>query len=322
MGLEMIAFERNFAAPYDRLVPVAPGIRRLLARNPGPFTFKGTGVYVLGQGSVAVIDPGPDDPAHLRALRQALAGETVTHILVTHTHRDHSPAARALKAWTGAPIYGYGPHASAGHAPGIAVEEGGDREFVPDIVLRDGDRIEGRDFAIACVHTPGHLSNHPCFALSEEKALFTGDHIMGWSTTAIAPPDGNMGDYLASLRKLLPRDDLVYWPTHGGPIREPQSFAASCLAHRLEREAQILAGLKAGVVTIPALVERIYAGLDANLKPAAGLTVLAHLLQMVKEGRVTCDGVPAFEARFETGRTGYVTGGNIKPPRGGMGTRT
>lgn len=294
----MIPFERNFEAPYERLVSVSPRIRRLLANNPSPFTFKGTSVAVIGEGRVAVIDPGPDDPAHLALLRAALLSETVTHILVTHTHRDHSPAARALKEWTGAPTYGFGPHGSGRCEHGIAVEEGGDTDFIPDIAVRDGDAIEGAGFTIECVYTPGHTSNHMCYALKEEKALFTGDHVMGWSTTAIAPPDGNMADYLASLRKLLARDDSIYWPTHGGAIRDPQGFVAAYLAHRLEREAQILAALRDGVSSIPGMVDRIYAGLDARLKPAAGLSVLAHLLQMTKDGRVASAGAPSLAVRY------------------------
>jgi len=249
-------------------------------------------------GRVAVIDPGPDDPEHLAHLRDALAGETVSHILITHTHRDHSPAARALKQWTGAPTYGFGPHGAGkpehGIEQGIVVEEGGDTVFVPDIRVRDGDVIEGDGFTLECVHTPGHTSNHMCYALREEKALFTGDHVMGWSTTVVAPPDGDMGDYLASLKKLLAREDRVYWPAHGGAVRNPKDFVAAYLAHRMEREAQILAALKDGLGRIPDMVNRIYVGLDPRLIPAAGLSVLAHLLELMKQGRVTASGLPAF----------------------------
>ena len=293
-----LVFERNFEAPYDRLVPVAPGIRRLLARNPGPFTFKGTGVLVLGKGNVTVIDPGPDDPGHLGALRAALEGETVTHILITHTHRDHSPAAHALKEWTGAKTYGFGPHGSGRNESGIAVEEGGDRDFVPDVTLRDGDVVECNGSNLECVYTPGHVSNHLCYALIEEKALFSGDHVMGWSTTVVAPPDGDMGDYLASLRKLLARGDSVYWPTHGGPIRDPKRVVVSYLEHRLERDEQILACLKDGVTIIPEMVARIYAGLDPRLTQAAALTLLAHLIALVREGRVIAEGAPKLHAAY------------------------
>jgi glyoxylase-like metal-dependent hydrolase (beta-lactamase superfamily II) len=293
-----IPFDLSFDAPYEQPAAVAPRIRRLLARNPSPFTFKGTGVTIIGQGKVAVIDPGPDDPEHLMALRAALAGETVTHILVTHTHRDHSPAARALKEWTGAKTFGFGPHPRGQDENGAIVEEGGDRSFIPDVRVRDGDIIEGADLTIECVHTPGHLPNHVCYALREEQALFTGDHVMGWSTSVVAPPDGDMGDYLASLQKLLPRDDAVYWPTHGGPIRDTKSFVAAYIAHRQEREAQILAALRDGVTVIPDMVRRIYRGLDPRLTAAASLSVLAHLIHLVKQGRASSDGAPSLAARF------------------------
>jgi len=292
-----IPFERDFTAPYDSVVSVAPRIRRLLAHNPGPFTFKGTGVTIIGQGHVAVIDPGPDDPHHLGVLRDAL--KNVTHILVTHTHRDHSPAARALSEWTGAAIYGFGPHGSGKAEEGIVIEEGGDMGFRPDVVVRDGDVIKARDFSLACVHTPGHTSNHVCYALLEEKALFSGDHVMGWSTTVVAPPDGDMAQYLSSLKKLLDRDDAVYWPTHGGPIRDPKSFVKAYLEHRYEREAQIIASLRDGVWSIPEMVARIYVGLDPALRPAASLSVFAHLLQLTKDGRAVVRGEPTLAARYQ-----------------------
>ena len=294
-----IAFERDFAAPYDTVVIVAPRIRRLFAHNPSPFTFKGTGVTIVGQGHVAVIDPGPDDPQHLTALRNALRNETVTHILVTHTHRDHSPASRALKEWTGAEIYGFGPHGSGKAEEGIVIEEGGDMEFRPDVVVRDGDMIRARDFSIECVHTPGHTSNHICYALKEEKALFSGDHVMGWSTTVVAPPDGDMAHYLDSLKKLLARDDAIYWPTHGSPIRDPKPIVKAYIEHRHEREAQILASLRDGLSAIPEIVARIYVGLDPSLRGAAALSVFAHLLQMTKDGRVIARGEPRLGARFQ-----------------------
>jgi glyoxylase-like metal-dependent hydrolase (beta-lactamase superfamily II) len=222
----------------------------------------------------------------------------VTHILVTHTHRDHSPAARALKQWTGAPTYGFGPHGAGKTAEAIVVEEGGDTDFVPDIALRDGDVIEGAGFTIECVHTPGHTSNHMCYALREEKALFPGDTVMAWSTTVVAPPDGDMGDYLASLERLLAREDRIYWPAHGGPVRDPKNFVAAYLAHRRMREAQILAALKDGIARIPQIVDRLYIGLDPRLKPAAGLSVLAHLLHLGKSGGVTASGKPDLQGVF------------------------
>ena len=293
-----IPFDRDFDVPYEVLQQAGPRIRRLLARNPGPFTFKGTGVLVLGEGRVVVIDPGPDDASHLLALRTTLAGETVTHILVTHTHRDHSPAARALKEWSGAKTYGFGPHPKSAGDTETRIEEGGDSAFVPDFPLRDGDVIEANGMTIECVHTPGHISNHLCFGLREEKALFCGDHVMGWSTTVVAPPDGDMGDYLNSLKKLLARDDGVFYPTHGGPIRNPKPFVRAYIEHRMERDEQILSALKNRVTSIPAMVDHIYTGLDARLKPAASLTVLAHLIRLVREGTVRSEGTPRLDGKF------------------------
>lgn len=292
----MIPFARDFEAPYGEPVTVSPLIRRVLARNPGPFTFKGTSTAIVGHGRVAVIDPGPDDPAHLAALRRALAGETVTHILVTHTHRDHSSAAHALQAWCGAPTYGFGPHPNAAGAGGI--EEGADRVFMPDRRVTDGMRIAGAGFAFACVHTPGHIGNHVCYALEEEKALFSGDHVMAWSTSVIAPPDGDMAAYFASLEKLLARDDRIYWPAHGGPVRDPPTFVAAYLAHRKAREAQIAALVADGVATVPDIAARAYTGLDPRLGPAARLSVLAHLVKLCEEGRVIGEPGPTPDAYF------------------------
>jgi glyoxylase-like metal-dependent hydrolase (beta-lactamase superfamily II) len=293
-----IPFDRQFDAPYEILLPAAPGIRRLLVRNPGPFTFKGTGVLVLGQGRVVVVDPGPDEPSHLSSLRAALAHETVTHILVTHTHRDHSPAARPLQEWTGAKIYGFGPHPKLPGEGEIKIEEGGDTSFFPDCFVEDGDVIEAGGMTIECVHTPGHISNHLCFGLREEKVLLCGDHVMGWSTTVVAPPGGDMGDYLNSLRKLLARDDRIFLPTHGGPIKDPKPFVRAYLEHRMDRDAQIFAALKDRVTAIPQIVDRIYIGLDPRLRPAACLTVLAHLIRLVREGAVRSEGTPRFDGVF------------------------
>ena len=263
-----IPFRRDFAFEYGKLEHVAPGIRRIVANNPGPFTFRGTGTYVVGEGEVAVIDPGPDLAEHVEALLTGLAGERITHILITHTHRDHSPAAAAVKAATGAPTYGFGPHGGTRGIPGI--EEGGDWDFVPDIVTKDGDEIAGAGWRFEAVHTPGHTSNHLCFALPERGVLFSGDHVMGWSTSVIAPPDGDMAAYMASLDKLLQRSDAVYWPTHGPAITEPKEHVRAFIAHRREREAGIVACLEAGIGQIDAMVERLYVGLNPNLKRAAG----------------------------------------------------
>lgn len=283
-----IPFIRTLDAPYEETVALSPRVSRLLARNPGPFTFKGTGVYVVGDRDIAVIDPGPDLPEHLDALRRAIAGKRVSHILVTHTHSDHSPAARPLKEWTGAPTYAFGPHGSGKvEDGGVRMEEGGDMDFVPDVRVKDGDIVRGDGFTFECVYTPGHTSNHMCFALKEEKALFTGDHIMGWSTTVVTPPDGDMAQYMASVKKLIARDDEILYPTHGAPVTDPKPFLKAYLEHRVDRENQILACLRDGVNTIPAMVARMYADVDKRLHPAASRSVLAHLIQLVGEGRVT-----------------------------------
>jgi glyoxylase-like metal-dependent hydrolase (beta-lactamase superfamily II) len=285
-----IPFDRSFSAPYESREQVSPLIARVLTDNPGPFTFKGTGVYIVGGRDVAVIDPGPETPAHVEALKRALDGRRVSHILVTHTHTDHSPAAQPLKEWSGAATYAYGPHGSGKAEEGVVVEEGGDRAFMPDVRLKDGEVVEGDGFTFEAVHTPGHTSNHMCFGLREEKALFTGDHVMGWSTTVVTPPDGDMRAYMASLRKLLARDDSVLYPTHGGPVRDPRPFIQAYIDHRLAREAQIVSCLRDGVSTIPEMVARMYIDVDKRLHPAAARSVLAHLIQLEQEGRVVVDG--------------------------------
>ena len=296
-----IPFRRDFEFAYGKLEPVAPGVRRIIARNPGPFTFRGTGTYVVGEGEVAVIDPGPDLPEHVEALVQALAGERVTHILVTHTHRDHSPAAAPLKVATGAPTYGFGPHAG-GKRGETGSEEGGDWDFVPDVVVRDGDQITGAGWRFEAVHTPGHTSNHLCFALPDQGILFSGDHVMGWSTSVIAPPDGDMASYMAALDKLLSRGDRVYWPTHGPAITEPKAHVRAFIAHRREREEGIRVCLAAEIGHIDQIVARLYAGLQPGLRGAAGRSVLAHLIDLVARGEVVCDGPPTIDAYYRLAR--------------------
>jgi glyoxylase-like metal-dependent hydrolase (beta-lactamase superfamily II) len=273
------------AAPYGKVERVSPLVRRVLAHNPSAFTYTGSGTYIVGSGTVAVIDPGPDDPAHVAALLDALGSETVGHILVTHTHRDHSPAAVPLKSATGAPVAGCAPIVFADD-DGPQVEAGFDATYAPDRVLADGESVSGPGWTLAALHTPGHTSNHLCFALPEEKALFTGDHVMGWSTTVVTPPDGDMADYIASLRLLLDRDDAVYYPTHGAPVTEPQRFVRGLITHRKQRENQILKLLGEGPQTIPAMVAVMYAAVDARLHPAAGRSVLAHLIDLEARGEV------------------------------------
>lgn len=300
-----IPFNRDIVVEYGRVDRVSPLIRRVVAHNPGPFTFLGTGTYIVGNGKVAVIDPGPDMPEHVQAILDALEpGETVSHIVITHTHMDHSPAARPLQAATGAPTYGFGPHGSGPHTfdwgarDGAAAEEGGDAAFKPDHAVRHGERIEGDGWTLEAVHTPGHTSNHLCFQLVEEKALFSGDHVMGWSTSVISPPDGDMTAYMRSLRLLLERDDAVYWPTHGAPIRDPKPFVRAFIAHREDRERQIAECLSRGVTRIPAMVEVMYANVDKGLHPAAARSVLSHLAHMVESGRARADGPLRLSAEF------------------------
>lgn len=293
-----IPFNRDMEPAYGQAVTVSPLIRRVVAQNPGPFTFTGTGTYIIGHGTVAVIDPGPDLPDHLDALLAAIKGETVSHILVTHTHKDHSPAARPLARATGAPILAFGPHGSKSGDEDDPVEEGGDQDFIPDRRLKDGDTVSGPGWTLEAVHTPGHTSNHLCFALHQEKALFPGDHVMGWSTTVVSPPDGDMAAYMRSLKKLMARDDRIYWPTHGGPIREPQTFLAALFAHRQAREEEILAAVADGLDTIPAMVAKMYANVDPRLHPAAARSVLAHIIHLYETGRLRTDGPPSAHGRY------------------------
>jgi len=276
-------FDQSLPAVYGTEQRLSPRITRVLAHNPSPFTFRGTGVYLVGDAkNVTVIDPGPNDPKHLDALMAAIGSRNVSHILITHTHRDHSPAAAPLKAATGAKTYGYGPHA---RHDGDA-EEGGDRDFVPDVTVRDGDIIESGADRFQCVFTPGHTSNHMCYALDGETSLFTGDHVMGWSTTVVAPPDGDMGAYMRSLEKLIARRDKILYPTHGSPIINPAPFLRAYLSHRRMRETQIGRALQRGHDRVPMLVQTLYAGLAPALHRAAALTVEAHLKHMIEDGRV------------------------------------
>ena len=300
-----IPFRRDIDIEYGVAQTVTPLIRRVVARNPSPFTFKGTGTYIVGHGRVAVIDPGPDIAAHVEALLGALRGETISHIVVTHTHLDHSPAAAAVKQATGAKTYGFGPHGSgrAEDASGVGgvTEEGGDHAFAPDVTMREGDVPEGPGWRLEAVHTPGHTSNHLCFALPQERALFSGDHVMGWSTSVIAPPDGDMRAYMHSLQKLLARDDAVYWPTHGPEIPDPKPFVQAFIYHRRERSEAILARLAQGDETIEAIVENVYVGLDPRLRGAAARSVLAHLIELVETRQAACDGPPTLRARYRPG---------------------
>jgi glyoxylase-like metal-dependent hydrolase (beta-lactamase superfamily II) len=281
-------FDRSLDVPPGVKVRLSPLVSRILAPNPGPFTFRGTGVYLVGAGArVAVIDPGPALADHVESLKRALGPRQVSHILVTHTHRDHSPAAQALKAWSGAKTYGL-PLAShpVAESEEAMVDEAHDHDFVPDIRVQDGMRIEGEDFTLECVATPGHTANHICYGLAQERALFSGDHVMGWSTSVIAPPDGDMGAYLASLEKLAARDDKILYPTHGSPVADSRHWLAELIAHRRMREGQIVAALGQGTQGVQDLTQKLYPGIEPALRPAAGQQILAHLEHLKSRGRV------------------------------------
>jgi glyoxylase-like metal-dependent hydrolase (beta-lactamase superfamily II) len=298
---DAIAFDTAFRGAPGTCEAVSPLVRRILADNPGPVTFKGTCTYIVGTGEVAVIDPGPDLPEHVQALLAAVRGETVTHIVVTHTHRDHSPAARALQDATGAPIVGCGPHRSsrALFAGETNVLEGsGDLSYRPDRQLFEGHSIEGPGWTLAAVETPGHTANHLAFAFAQESALFSGDHVMAWSTTIVAPPDGAMADYMASLDKLKGRPEAIYWPGHGGPVHDPQRFLRGLIHHRRQREVSILNRLAAGDRTIAQVVAAIYENLNPALRGAAALSVFAHLEDLAARGLAVTDGPPRLEGKF------------------------
>lgn len=298
----MIPFVRDFDFAYGRVDQVSPLIRRVIAENPGAFTFTGTGTYIVGRDApgarVAVIDPGPLDDAHLAALLDAVKGQTVSHVLVTHTHRDHAPLARPFaEAVGGAPVLAARPPARTIHASG-GLDEDDDETFSPDIILTGGERIEGDDWTIEALATPGHASNHMAFVLTDENALFSGDHVMGWSTTVVAPPDGDMTDYMASLDAVIARGFDTLWPTHGAPVTDPGPFLDAYRAHRLGREAQVLARLQAGDRTIAEMVPVLYAAVDSRLWPAASLSVWAHLIGLVRAGRVVADPEPTLQAVY------------------------
>lgn len=271
-----------FDAPTGEACALGQLVARVLAPNPSPFTYTGTQTYLVGTSELAVIDPGPDDPRHLDAVMAAIADRSVTAILCTHTHRDHSPAAAALSRLTGAEVVGCAPLTLEDAGP--RADAAFDTSYAPDRVLADGEGVLGPDWTLVAVATPGHTSNHLAFALAETGALFTGDHVMGWSTTVVAPPDGDMAAYMASLDKLMGRDDRVYYPAHGDPIENPRRFVRGLMGHRKQREGQILRLLRQEVGSIPVMVERMYAGLDPRLFGAAGRSVLAHLIDLEARG--------------------------------------
>ncbi len=297
-----LAFERELEFTHGRADQVSPLIRRIICNNPGPFTFTGTGTYTVGKDSVAVIDPGPMDDDHYAALLAELDGKTVSHIIITHTHMDHSPLAARLKADTGAQTYAYGPHGSGRarqvESGDVRLDASGDMDFVPDVIVAHGDVIEGAGWSLEAVFTPGHTSNHMAFALLEENALFSGDHVMAWSTSVIAPPDGNMSDYFSSLNTVLGRDDEIYWPTHGPPKRAPRDFVRGFVTHRKMREEAILRRIQKGDRTIGEIVKAVYAAVDPKLHPAAAMSTFAHIEHLLEREKIVTDGAPTLASEY------------------------
>lgn len=284
-----IPFNRDIDFEYGEVDQVSPLLRRVIANNPGPFTFVGTGTFIVGRGEVAVIDPGPHDEAHFEALKAAVKGETVKYVLVSHGHSDHSPLARPFAEWAGCEVY-----AKDCGKPTAKGELGSEDDvgFQPDVRIKDGDTFSGPDWTLETIETPGHTCSHLCFGLKEENACMTGDHIMGWSTTIVAPPDGNMADYFESLDKIEARGFETMWPTHGSPIvgrKEVKAFIRAYRQHRQNREDGIISHLEAGNTSIPKMVEDMYIGLEDRLIPAACMSLLGHMVKLIDEGRVACD---------------------------------
>lgn len=292
-----IPFVREMDFEYGAVMQMTPLIRRVIADNPGSFTYTGTGVYIIGRGTVCVIDPGPMLESHFEALKRALEGETVSHVLVTHSHMDHSPLAHPLAQWAGCKVYAKGPAIPT--ESDVRMEAGDDLTFKPDVTIGDGFVVEGPGWTMEAIETPGHTSNHVCYALKEEETLFSGDHVMGWSTTVISPPDGDMGDYLESLAKVRDRNFKTIFPTHGPPVTDDASgFIQKYIDHRKAREGAIMDRLKSGDSSIPQMVRVIYADIDPKLHPAACHSVLGHIIHMVKEGRVNVDGKPDITGKY------------------------
>jgi len=316
-----LAFNRSVDVDYGVAEEVAPGVRRIVANNPGPYTFLGTNTYIVGSGEVAIIDPGPVDAAHLAAIAAATRGERVTHILITHSHRDHCDGAMPLQRKLGGDIVAFGPTdgprglgvpvlgVKGLGAKGLGAKGLGD-SFVdtalkPNVTVEDGDTLKGRGFSLDVLHMPGHAPDHLCFALVGKRTMFTGDHVMGWNTTVIAPPEGNMSDFLASLERLTLRHDKMFFPGHGGRIETPRRVVRAYMTHRKWREQTILACIDEGLCTIPRIVAKLYGALDANLKTAAALSVLAHLEHLMSRKMVSAegatDGLSAFYVRAASG---------------------
>jgi len=310
-----LPFEAEFDPRHGDAVNVAAGVQRITAPNSGAFTFHGTNTYIVGNKSVAVIDPGPEDSSnHYKDILRALKGRSVSHIVVTHTHVDHSPLSRKLARETGAQIYGEGMHRAARelHLGEInALDASGDREFEPDVILNHGDLIEGDGFALEAVFTPGHTANHMAFAMKDSELLFSGDHVMAWATSIVAPPDGNMAEYMQSLETLLNRKETTYLPGHGGRLSKAREFVRGLRTHRKMRETAILNRLRKGERTIPEIVAIIYKDTDKRLHGAAALSVFAHVEDLLEKGKIACDGVPGLDSE-------YIAIGGLSDEQGGL----
>ncbi len=293
-----IPYIRDFEPRYGQLVRIAPHVRRLVANNPGRFSGWGTNVYVIGSGAVSIVDPGPDTAEHFATLKAVLQDERVERVLVTHHHLDHSPLAPRLAAHYGCKTYGFGPplHALAGGE--VRLEAGDDHRFAPDVRIGDGTVFAGDGWSIEAVHTPGHTSNHMCYAVQPDNGLICGDHVLAWSTSVVSPPDGDMGAYLRSLEMVRQRGFAQLWPGHGPAVTDPAPFIDAYIAHRHARNRQILEALQEGHSRIKQMVPRIYADVDKRLYPAACHSVLAHMIQMVRDGRVACDGAPELDSDY------------------------
>jgi len=295
-----IPFKADMQFEYGVPRELAPGIRRLVANNGGPFTFKGTNTYLIGHREIAIIDPGPDDPEHLQAILNAAESGKITHIIITHTHMDHTEGLSALRHATGAKTYGaHTPHAPRG-TPTYSPTKGDfvDRDFLPDIIVRDGDLIKTDEWRLQAIHTPGHAPDHICLASLDQNVLLSGDHVMAWNTSVIAPPEGNMNDYMTSLEKLLEHEHDQFLPAHGGTIDRPRRVVRAYLVHRKMRESSILEAIRAGHQTIPNISEKVYSGIDAAYVNAAKLSVFAHVERLYASGHISCEGPFSEDASF------------------------
>ena len=295
------SFRTKFDPEHGKAVNIADGIQRITAPNESAFTYRGTNTYILGEDKVAVIDPGPVIDSHFDLLLETLKGRTVSHIVVTHTHMDHSPLAAPLKEKTGAPIFAEGPHRNSRdlHLGEInSLDAAADKDFKADVIVKNGDMIEGKDWTLETILTPGHTQNHACFAIKNTDMLFSGDHVMSWATSIVAPPDGSMQDYMNSLSVMMARKETIYFPGHGGRLEKAPEFVRALRAHRKMRETAVLSRIRAGDKTIPDIVKVIYKETDPRLHGAAGLSVFAHIEDLVIQGRVMCDGPPALNSEY------------------------